>query len=83
VSKVRTDPISRPLFTILSIALVDGTFHLIWAASAVGYELQSALEWNVPAGWVSVPGIPIAEGDRRVVTVLPAETARYFRLAGF
>jgi len=75
--------LDEPIRHVLSVVLVDGTLHLSWAASAVGYELQSALELNASADWVPVPGISTAEGDRKVVTVLPAETARYFRLAAF
>jgi len=75
--------LDEPIPRILSRVLADGTLQLSWPTRAAGYELQSVLPWNPSADWVSVPGIPLTEGDRQVVTVLPTETARYFRLARF
>jgi hypothetical protein len=76
-----TIELGEPIRPALAIRLVDGMLRLTWPTSAVGYELQAAAEWNEPGRWTPVTGSPAQEEGRQAMTLLPAETTRYFRLA--
>ena len=76
-----TIALGEPIRPALVIRLVDGMLRLSWPAATTGYELQATPEWREPGQWNSVPGSPAEEDDRRVVTLLPADTTQFFRLA--
>lgn len=79
---------SEGLFTVgepvvqLMIEIENGSLRLRWPASATGFGLQSNSALGGGTSWVPVGTQPVVEGTNTVVTLtLPAEGARYFRLA--
>jgi hypothetical protein len=73
--------VGEPTRPSLAIRFDNGRWRLTWPASAVGYALQEASGWMDPDAWTSVAGEPGQEGDRRVWTVPPTGSTRYFRLS--
>ena len=65
----------------LSIVVADGMIELSWPEPAVGWQLYAAPELLGPSTqWTPLLEPPLLVGGRRVVTVMPSGSARFFRL---
>lgn len=59
--------------------LVNGNVRLSWPATAADFVLQTTPA--LPGGWQNSQAAVVTEGDQRVVTLVPTDQARFFRLA--
>jgi len=76
-----TIALGDPIRPTLTASFAGGILELTWPSSAEGYELQAAPELNGLSAWQKVPGIPVTNGDRRVMTLVPGQATRFFRLS--
>lgn len=65
----------------LTIWANDGVIELSWPETAVGWRVYSAPDLATPPSqWVPLLEPPVVTGGRKVLTVVPSEPVRFFRL---
>lgn len=63
---------------VLGITRSGTNVLLFWSAKDIGYTLESAT--NLPASWITVPGVPTVIGNQFLVTNSAAPSRKFYRL---
>jgi hypothetical protein len=79
-SHTATLALSLSPLPFLQITNSGGNMQIFWPASAIGYHLESTVNLQPPASWVSVTNPVSAIGNLNSVSITPSVPSAFFRL---
>jgi hypothetical protein len=79
-SKTSQVALSLSPLPVLQITNLDGSVQLSWPAAATGYALESATTLGPIANWLACTNSVSVIGDQKVVNIMPASLAAFYRL---
>ncbi len=79
-SNTATLALSLSPLPFLQISNLGGNMQIFWPTSAIGYHLESTVNLQSPASWVTVTNPVSAIGNLNSISITPSVPSAFFRL---